>query len=124
MLNERQKAFSDEILWYLVWEMVMQAARRAVVPVTRVAAIMGRLDDANLDQQKIVRYRAMLREGSEPPPVLIRNVNIRGFYVLRDGHHRTRAAQLEQRTSIKAVISGRPLPLTWVWRERRQPRPN
>lgn len=44
------------------------------------------------DPAKVARYRAMLREGSTPPPIAVMPYDGRRFCLL-DSHHRLQAAR-------------------------------
>jgi len=70
---------------------------------------------AGVDLMMVAHYRALLREGSKPPPILLWGKNREKFYVISDGNHRVLAALLEGCTHIEADIVKGVVALSWRW---------
>jgi ParB-like nuclease domain len=83
------------------------------IPLDRIRDIENRL--ACVDPNKVERYRKLMREGVELPPIDIREKNLEGYHIIKDGHHRYSAARLEGVSTIRAIIRGSPLPSWWKW---------
>lgn len=57
-----------------------------------------------LDQQKLHQFRGRLRNGDIAPPVLIKDKNAEGQYLILDGHTRVAAARDEGRKFVRSRI--------------------
>ena len=85
-------------------EMEGYTYKEALLPIGRVASPGETLTDAELDP-----YRKAMRRGDPFPPVLVEGRR-RGRWLVSDGNHRYRAANLEGYTHIPVLIATPALP--------------
>lgn len=83
------------------------------ISLERIRDIENRL--GCVDPNKVEAYRQCMRDGVELPPIDIREKNVEGYHIIKDGHHRYAAAKLEGVSTIRAIIRGSPLPTWWRW---------
>lgn len=57
-----------------------------------------------LDRERVDKYRAMLRAGLVAPPINVEAVASGNYFLISEGMHRTRAAELEGREFIDAIV--------------------
>ena len=58
-----------------------------------------------MEPARVSRYRKMLRDGHEPPPLIVGERLADGRWQLIDGRHRLRAAILEGRKTVEAHMT-------------------
>jgi hypothetical protein len=83
--------------------------------ISRLAALADCLE--GVDMERVAHYRQMVRAGQKIDPIIVCDINPQGFYVIKDGHHRTIAHAFENYATILVHIDSnlKIMNISWRW---------